>query len=98
MGRPITSTVPPVPVLPQVHTELLSEPSSALASSVSIFAGAPRPAPPQADPWVVVRKGPQRIQSPMTLVNLSASTSTIGRSTGRRTTNRLSRNNAIIDV
>ena len=93
MGRPITSTVPPVPVLPQVHTELLSEPSSALASSVSIFAGG------AGRPWVVVRKGPQRIQSPMTLVNLSASTSTIGRSTGRRTTNRLSRNiDAIIDV
>jgi len=104
VGRPITSTVPPVPVLPQVHTELLSEPSSALPSSVSagvmgIFAGAPRPAPAQADSWVVVPKGPQRVQSSMNSVNLSASTSTIGRSTGRRNTNRLSRNvDAIIDV
>lgn len=104
VGRPITSTVPPVPVLPQVHTELPSESSSALPSSVSagvmgIFAGAPRPAPPQADPWVVVPKGPQRAQSSMNSVNLSASTSTIGRSTGRRNANRLSRNvDAIIDV
>jgi hypothetical protein len=104
IGRPITSTVPPVPILSQAHTELLSEPSPAPPSSVSpgvmgIFAGAPRPAPPQADPWVVVPKGPQRVQSSMKSVNLSASTSTIGRSTGRRNTNRLSRNvDAIIDV
>jgi hypothetical protein len=44
-------------------------------------------------------KGPQRAQSSMNSVNLSASTSTFGRSTEQRNTNRLSRNvNAIIDV
>ncbi|TFK43926.1 hypothetical protein BDQ12DRAFT_643723 [Crucibulum laeve] len=98
VGRSMTSTFSASASQPEITQEVSLMPQS--NSAMSIFAGAPQPAP--ADSWVVLPKGPRKVQSTIwspSETATPAATATIGRSAGRRNNNRLSRNvDAVIDV
>lgn len=98
VGRSTTSTVA-APAVPNVKTPEVPLVSQGVSPGVmSIFAGAPRNETP--DPWVVIPKGPRRVQSFMTRTD-EYSPATIRRSTksGRGSLGGLSRDvDAVIDV
>ncbi|KAF8806118.1 hypothetical protein BYT27DRAFT_7168420 [Phlegmacium glaucopus] len=92
-GRSVTSTFPGQS-LPQAdsHTDTAS-------GVMGIFAGAPR-INAESDPWIVVPPSQRVLRKSRSFrQRTDISTATVGRSTGRKNTNRLSRNvDAVIDV
>lgn len=83
VGRAVTSTLSPQPLRSDTIAQTTS--SAAAQGVMGIFAGAPRTTTPE--PWVVLPRGPRRVQS------------TLGPAARTSTSNRLSRNlDAIIDT
>jgi hypothetical protein len=95
-GRAVSTTNPLPPIAVPARPAL--ERNSSTKGVMGIFAGAPRPAAPGADPWIVVGPRPARgLRSGVSANNLN--TTTITRAAGRRMAGqRISRNvDAVID-
>ncbi|KAJ3501719.1 hypothetical protein NLJ89_g9213 [Agrocybe chaxingu] len=108
VGRAVTSSFSAQPIPVADSSMGIATTSQSVSSGLmDIFAGAPKPIE-NADPWVILPTAHSEAPPPTQVstlrmsqpfMKISESTATIGRTTGRKNANRLSRNvDAVIDV